>query len=248
MPRRVGILGGTFNPPHVGHLVCAQEARDQLGLDRVVLMPVAVPPHKEADGRPRRRSVRLALARLAADGDEGVGVSSAEVDRGGASYTVDTLRELHERYPEHELTFIVGGDMAHSLPAWREPARVLELARLAVAEREGIAPRGHRGAPGAAARRQPGDVLRHAAHRRVVVGRSAAGSPKGGPSGTSCPTRSPGRSRDRDLYADNSRETRSMSLSPERLATVIAAHAADRRRWTSPSSTCGGCPGSRTSS
>jgi nicotinate-nucleotide adenylyltransferase len=66
-------------------------------------------------------------------------VSRAEVDRGGASYTVDTLGELHERYPEQELTFIVGGDMAHSLPAWREPARVLELARLAVAERQGIA-------------------------------------------------------------------------------------------------------------
>jgi len=135
--RRVGILGGTFNPPHVGHLIMAQEARDQLGLDLVVLMPVALPPHKEAEADPGPE-VRLALARLAADGEEGVGVSSAEVDRGGASYTVDTLGELHERYPEQELTFIVGGDMAQSLPAWRQPARVLELARLAVAEREGI--------------------------------------------------------------------------------------------------------------
>ena len=137
MTRRVGILGGTFNPPHVGHLVMAQEARDQLGLDEVVLLPVARPPHKQADGDPGAE-VRLALARLAADGEEGLRVSRAEVDRGGASYTVDTLGELHERYPEQELTFIVGGDMAHSLPAWREPARVLELARLAVAEREGI--------------------------------------------------------------------------------------------------------------
>lgn len=137
MPRRVGILGGTFNPPHVGHLIMAQEARDQLGLDLVVLMPVALPPHKEAEADPGPE-VRLALARLAADGEEGVEVSSAEVDRGGASYTVDTLGELHERYPEQELTFIVGGDMAHSLPAWREPTRVLELARLAVAERKGI--------------------------------------------------------------------------------------------------------------
>jgi nicotinate-nucleotide adenylyltransferase len=134
----VGILGGTFNPPHIGHLVMAQEAREQLGLDRVVLMPVAVPPHKEADGDPGP-DVRLALARLAADGEEGLEVSTAEIDRGGASFTVDTLRELHERYPEQELTFIVGADMAHSLPAWREPQRILELARLAVAEREGIA-------------------------------------------------------------------------------------------------------------
>lgn len=134
---RVGILGGTFNPPHIGHLVMAQEAREQLGLDRVVLMPVAVPPHKEADGDPGS-GVRLALARLAAEGEEGVEVSAAEIDRGGASFTVDTLGELHERYPEQELTFIVGADMAHSLPAWREPERILELARLAVAEREGI--------------------------------------------------------------------------------------------------------------
>ena len=135
---RVGILGGTFNPPHIGHLVMAQEAREQLGLDRVVLMPVAVPPHKEADGDPGA-GVRLELARLAAEGEEGVEVSTAEIDRGGASFTVDTLGELHERYPEQELTFIVGADMAHSLPAWREPQRILELARLAVAEREGIA-------------------------------------------------------------------------------------------------------------
>jgi len=135
---RVGILGGTFNPPHIGHLVMAQEAREQLGLDRVVLMPVAVPPHKEADGDPGA-DVRLQLARLAAEGEEGVEVSTAEIDRGGASFTVDTLGELHERYPEQELTFIVGADMAHSLPAWREPERILELARLAVAEREGIA-------------------------------------------------------------------------------------------------------------
>jgi nicotinate-nucleotide adenylyltransferase len=137
-PVHIGILGGTFNPPHIGHLVMAQEAREQLGLDRVVLMPVAVPPHKEADGDPGA-DVRLELARRAAAGEEGVEVSTAEIDRGGASFTVDTLRELHERYPEQELTFIVGADMAHSLPAWREPERILELARLAVAEREGIA-------------------------------------------------------------------------------------------------------------
>lgn len=115
----------------------AQEARDQLDLDEVVLMPVARPPHKEAESDPGPE-VRLALALLAADGEEGLRVSRAEIDRGGASYTVDTLGELHERYPEQELTFIVGGDMAHSLPAWREPARVLQLARLAVAERVGI--------------------------------------------------------------------------------------------------------------
>ena len=133
----LGILGGTFNPPHVGHLVMVQEALDQLGLERVVLMPVAAPPHKEALADPGA-DVRLELCELATAGMPRVGVSGLEIERGGASYTVDTLRALHERVPEHALTFIVGGDMAHSLPSWREPEAVLALARLAVAERDGL--------------------------------------------------------------------------------------------------------------
>ena len=135
---RVGILGGSFNPPHIGHLVMAQEAHAQLGLDRVVLMPVAAPPHKELEADPGA-DVRLALCSAAVEGDERFEVSRLELDRGGDSYTVDTLREINARTPGDELTFIVGGDMAQSLPAWREPEAVLELATLAVAEREGIA-------------------------------------------------------------------------------------------------------------
>jgi nicotinate-nucleotide adenylyltransferase len=133
----LGILGGTFNPPHIGHLVMVQEALAQLGLDRVLLMPVAQPPHKEALGDPGA-AVRLELCRLATAGEERVDVCDLEIERGGASYTVDTLRALHDREPEHALTFIVGGDMAHSLPSWREPEAVLGLARLAVAERDGL--------------------------------------------------------------------------------------------------------------
>jgi nicotinate-nucleotide adenylyltransferase len=133
----IGILGGTFNPPHMGHLVMAQEALDQLDLDRVVFMPVAVPPHKEARDDPGT-AARLELCRLAVAGDERFEVSQLEIERGGASFTVDTLKELHDVEPEHDLTFIVGGDMAQSLPAWREPEAVLALARLAVAEREGV--------------------------------------------------------------------------------------------------------------
>src|SRR3954468_2602559 len=112
-----------------------QEALDQLGLDRVVLMPVARPPHKEAPEDPGAQ-VRLELCRLAAEGDARIEVCDLEIRRGGASYTVDTLRALHESVPEHPLTFIVGGDMAYSLPSWREPEAVLELARPAIAERE----------------------------------------------------------------------------------------------------------------
>jgi nicotinate-nucleotide adenylyltransferase len=133
----IGILGGTFNPPHMGHLVMAQEALDQLDLDRVVFMPVAVPPHKEAREDPGA-AARLELCRLAVAHDDRFEVSTLEIERGGASFTVDTLRELHDVEPEHDLTFIVGGDMAQSLPAWREPEAILRLARLAVAEREGV--------------------------------------------------------------------------------------------------------------
>jgi nicotinate-nucleotide adenylyltransferase len=131
---RLGLLGGTFNPPHVGHLICAQEARAQLGLDRVELVPVHSPPHKEVVDDPGPE-VRLELCRAAVAGDETLGVCDVEVRRPGPSFTVDTLRELD---PENqELTFIVGGDMALSLPAWREPGEVLRMARLGVAERAG---------------------------------------------------------------------------------------------------------------
>ena len=135
---RIGILGGSFNPPHIAHLVCASEAAAQLGLDRVLLTPVAQPPHKDAQLDPGPEQ-RLALCRLAIDGDERLGVCDLEVRRGGPSYTVDTLRELHERTPEDHLTFIAGGDIALGLPSWREPEAVLGLARLAVVERSGAA-------------------------------------------------------------------------------------------------------------
>ncbi len=112
----------------------AQEAHAQLGLDLVVLMPVASPPHKEMDGDPGAEA-RLRMCELAVAKDDRLAVSRLELDRGGASYTVDTLREIHATAPGDDLTFIVGGDMARSLPTWREPEAVLGLATLAVAER-----------------------------------------------------------------------------------------------------------------
>jgi nicotinate-nucleotide adenylyltransferase len=118
----------------------AQEAHSQLGLDQVVLVPVATPPHKELADDPGAEE-RLRMCELATAKDDRLSVSRIEVDRGGPSYTVDTLREIHAAAPGDDLTFIVGGDMAHSLPAWREPEAVLQLATLAVAEREGVARR-----------------------------------------------------------------------------------------------------------
>ena len=133
----VGILGGTFNPPHLAHMVCASEARAQLSLDLVLLVPTGVPPHKEMEEEPGRAH-RLEMCRLAADGHgDWLEVSSIEIDRDGPSYTVDTLGEINATRPGDELTFIVGGDMAWSLPSWHQPETILELAAVAVAERAG---------------------------------------------------------------------------------------------------------------
>ncbi len=148
---RVGILGGTFNPPHLGHLVCAQEAYEQLGLDRVTLIPARVPPHKPVEDEPGAEH-RLALCRLAVDGDERFTVSDLEIEREGLSYTVDTLETLHAQSPDTELLLIVGGDIAVGLPRWHEPERVLSLARLAIAKRRGTS----RAAVQAALERIPG--------------------------------------------------------------------------------------------
>ena len=134
---RVGILGGTFNPPHLAHLVCAQEAYLQLSLDRVILMPARIPPHKPVQEEPGPEH-RAELCRLAVRGDERrFEVSELEIARAGPSYTVDTLEELHAEAPDTELFLIVGGDIAAGLPEWHEPERVLALATLAVAKRRG---------------------------------------------------------------------------------------------------------------
>jgi nicotinate-nucleotide adenylyltransferase len=134
---RIGLLGGTFNPPHMAHLVCAQEALVQLGLDRVLLVPARVPPHKAVEADPGVAH-RVAMCEAAVAGDERLGVSRVDADRSEPAYTVELLRALRATTPADELSFIVGGDMAHSLPTWREPEAVLALARLAVAEREGV--------------------------------------------------------------------------------------------------------------
>jgi nicotinate-nucleotide adenylyltransferase len=134
---RLGLLGGTFNPPHLAHLVCAQEAYVSLGLDRVLWIPVFEPPHKEVEAEPGVEH-RIALCQAAVGDDPRFEVSRIEADVPGRSYTVDTLRRLNESSPEDELTFIVGGDMAHALPTWHEPEAVLSLAALGVAEREGV--------------------------------------------------------------------------------------------------------------
>jgi nicotinate-nucleotide adenylyltransferase len=131
---RVGIYGGVFNPPHHGHLVAAQEAHTQLGLDVVVWVPVGAAPHRRIEGDPGAEA-RFEMVELAISGDERFRASRIELEREGPSYTVDTLKELREREPEDELFLILGGDQALALASWHEPLHVLELATLAVFER-----------------------------------------------------------------------------------------------------------------
>jgi nicotinate-nucleotide adenylyltransferase len=128
---RVGIYGGVFNPPHLGHLVAAQESHAQLGLDVVVWIPVGDAPHRAIEQDPGA-DVRFEMVELAIAGDERFRASRIELEREGPSYTVDTLRELRERGPDDELFLILGGDQAAALPRWREPEEVLALATVVV--------------------------------------------------------------------------------------------------------------------
>lgn len=135
----IGVLGGTFNPPHVGHLALARHARWELGLERVLLVPVHAPPHKPS-GEDPGAAHRLRMCRLAVGGVAGVEVCALEIERGGPSYTVDTLNTLLSSHPDAALTLVLGADTASTLPSWREPATLLGLADLAVATREGASP------------------------------------------------------------------------------------------------------------
>jgi nicotinate-nucleotide adenylyltransferase len=135
-PGGIGILGGTFNPPHRGHLALARHARDELSLGRLLLMPARLPPHKPDASDPGPVH-RLAMCELAVEREPLLSVSALELEREGPSYTVDTLNSVHESNPGVELTFILGADIAGTLPTWREPERLLSLANLAVASRNG---------------------------------------------------------------------------------------------------------------
>jgi nicotinate-nucleotide adenylyltransferase len=132
---RYGILGGTFDPPHLGHLALAQEAYVRLGLDRVWFAPAASPPHKRglpiSPAADRRTMVELAIA-----GDERFGLDTVDLDRPGPAYTVETLRRLRARWGEAAwIGFIVGWDMLLSLPTWREPANTLAALDALIAAR-----------------------------------------------------------------------------------------------------------------
>ena len=131
----LGILGGTFDPVHHGHLAIAEEAREVLGLERVVFIPAAIPPHKQ-DRVITPAEHRLAMLELAVADNPAFSVSRMELDRGDVSYTVDTLEELRGQ-GVIDPWFILSSEALQGFPEWRRPVRVLELCRLLVVPREG---------------------------------------------------------------------------------------------------------------
>jgi nicotinate-nucleotide adenylyltransferase len=140
--RRIGVFGGTFDPPHVGHLVIAVNVRHALALDVVLLVVANVPWQKVGAREVTGAADRLALVEAAVGDVAGLEVSDVEIERGGPSYTADTLAALHERQPGAELFVIVGSDAAAGLPTWERVDEVRELATIVVVERPG-APAAH---------------------------------------------------------------------------------------------------------
>lgn len=134
---RIGVFGGSFDPVHYGHLLAAESAREQSPLDRVLFVPAAAPPHKPgrrlADG-----GQRLEMLRLAIGGHDAFAIASLELDRGGTSYTVDTLAALATAYPHDRLVLLLGPDALTGLTTWREPARIAALAEIVPVERAGL--------------------------------------------------------------------------------------------------------------
>ncbi|HEY3416296.1 MAG TPA: nicotinate-nucleotide adenylyltransferase [Armatimonadota bacterium] len=133
LARRVGILGGTFDPIHFGHLAIAEEARERFALDVVLFIPTGEPPHKPA-GR-ASAEVRYRMTELAIADNPAFAASRIEVDRPGRSYTVETLEQLHAQYPQAAFCLIMGADMAIDFPSWRDPEGILARAALIVANR-----------------------------------------------------------------------------------------------------------------
>lgn len=135
---RIGLLGGTFDPVHYGHLLLAESCREQGRLDEVWFIPAAVPPHKQEQALSTPAD-RVEMLKLATGGHDAFRISEMELQRGGVSYTVDTLEAIHRERPGDELFLLMGGDSLHDLPTWRDPKRICELALPMTVGRPGAA-------------------------------------------------------------------------------------------------------------
>lgn len=133
---KIGILGGTFNPVHIAHLRIAEEARERLGLGRVIFIPAAVPPHKPQIGELSYQD-RFEMTRLATADNEYFSVSALEQERGGRSYSIDTIRELKAEFPDDELFFIIGGDSFVDIASWRSYTEIFASCNVVTVQRPG---------------------------------------------------------------------------------------------------------------
>lgn len=132
---RLLVFGGSFNPVHIGHLIAAEELRSEFGYDLVLLVPSRDPPHKKLAEDPGAER-RLAMLRIAAEGDGSLAVDDCELGRGGPSYTIDTLADIASRYPlEGKPGLVIGDDLIPGFPAWREPRKIAEAADIVCAHR-----------------------------------------------------------------------------------------------------------------
>lgn len=136
---RIGVLGGTFDPVHYGHLLVAETCREQLGLNEVRFIPAAVPPHK-LEERITDGHARADMLKLAVSGYPEFIVDRRELKRTGPSFTVDTLTELHGEFPGAEIFFLMGADSLRDLLTWRDPSRIAQLATLVACNRPGLPP------------------------------------------------------------------------------------------------------------
>jgi nicotinate-nucleotide adenylyltransferase len=173
---RVGVFGGSFDPPHVGHLLVATDAAERLGLERVLFVPTAAQPLKQ--GRQAApAAIRLAMAEALVGGDARFAVERLEVDRGGLSYTVDTLATLADRWPGRELVLLAGADVLATFARWREPHRVRQLATLVVLARGDVAAVGpdFPGGPPTLLPTRRVDVSSTEVRARLAAGRSIRG-------------------------------------------------------------------------
>jgi nicotinate-nucleotide adenylyltransferase len=133
---KIGILGGTFNPIHIGHLILAEEAREKLGLDRIVFVPTHLPPHKDnSDIAPAM--ARFSMVRQAIKGNKHFDVSDIEIRRDGRSYTIDTIRALKLKFPKDDLYFIIGSDLLTYLDAWKDLGEIIKMVKFIAATRPG---------------------------------------------------------------------------------------------------------------
>lgn len=134
---KVGIFGGSFNPPHLAHLIVAERVREQFGLDQVLWIPNRIPPHKPEAGLVAPAH-RLAMTRLAVEGNPAFTVSDVELRRDGVSYTLDTVRSLQEAMPENEYHLIIGEDSLRDFPTWHRPEEIVRRVPLIVYRRPGV--------------------------------------------------------------------------------------------------------------